>query len=151
MCVNAWKILCIFYLFCFFECREEIMIVEDENDRVEETAKQLKIASNLSKTIAEEIRQQIDVKLLIDKIVNLAKEADYVDMDELPRVKLKLEVYNSLLKKVMPDLKAMEVRTGVINSSSLVLMVGNLSNNVISTNEDGKIELKNNGCVEKDG
>jgi len=127
------------------------MIVEDENDRVEETAKQLKIASNLSKTIAEEIRQQIDVKLLIDKIVNLAKEADYVDMDELPRVKLKLEVYNSLLKKVMPDLKAMEVRTGVINSSSLVLMVGNLSNNVISTNEDGKIELKNNGCVEKDG
>jgi hypothetical protein len=127
------------------------MLVEDENDRVEETAKQLKIASNLSKTIAEEIRQQIDVKLLIDKIVNLAREADNVDMEELPRVKLKLEVYNSLLKKVMPDLKAMEVRTGIVNSSSLVLMVGNLSNNVISTNEDGKIELKNNGNVEKDG
>jgi hypothetical protein len=118
---------------------------------VEETTKQLKIASNLSKTIAEEIRQQIDVKLLIDKIVNLAREADNVDMEELPRVKLKLEVYNSLLKKVMPDLKAMEVRTGIVNSSSLVLMVGNLSNNVISTNEDGKIELKNNGNVEKDG
>jgi hypothetical protein len=127
------------------------MLVEDENNMVEETTKQLKIASNLSKTIAEEIRQQIDVKLLIDKIVNLAREADNVDMEELPRVKLKLEVYNSLLKKVMPDLKAMEVRTGIVNSSSLVLMVGNLSNNVISTNEDGKIELKNNGNVEKDG
>jgi hypothetical protein len=120
------------------------MLVEDENDRVEETAKQLKIASNLSKTIAEEIRQQIDVKLLIDKIANLAKEADFVDMEELPRVKLKLEIYNSLLKKVMPDLKAMEVRTGIVNSSSLVLMVGNLSSNVISTNEDGKIEIKGN-------
>lgn len=107
----------------------------DRKERLDASDKELKIAKNLVKLEAEQIRQEIDTKMLIGKIHELAKEADMVEMEELPRVKLKLDVYSALLRKVLPDLKAMEVRTGVMNTNSLVLMVGDLSNNVISGNE----------------
>lgn len=107
----------------------------DRKERLDASDKELKIAKNLVKLEAEQIRQEIDTKMLIGKIHELVSEADSVEVGELPRVRLKLDVYSALLRKVLPDLKAMEVRTGVMNTNSLVLMVGDLSNNVISSNE----------------
>lgn len=79
-----------------------------------------KLKTSLS---AEDVRQQIDANGLVSRMLELAVLVDTIDKEDVPAYSLKFQIYNALLKKVMPDLKALEVKTGTSKANKLVLMM----------------------------
>jgi hypothetical protein len=63
-------------------------------------------------------------------MLELAVLVETIDKEDVPAYSLKFQIYNALLKKVMPDLKALEVRTGTSKANKLVLMMSE-DNNII--------------------
>ncbi len=59
---------------------------------------------------AEDIRARMDIEYLVTELHNLAKQADYADLKELPRLAFKADIYKTLLKKCLPDLRSLEVQ-----------------------------------------
>ena len=77
---------------------------------------------------AEEIRERIDAESLVKQIYSLVDEVDQVLVMPLDRqvpvvaaIKLKHEILAGLLRKVVPDVRAVEVKSGQSDSSRLII------------------------------
>jgi hypothetical protein len=101
-------------------------------ERLEREEQRKKLADAKLKTsiTAEEVRKQIDANGLVSRMLELAVLVETIDKEDVPAYSLKFQIYNALLKKVMPDLKALEVKTGTSKANKLVLMMTE-DNNII--------------------
>jgi hypothetical protein len=77
---------------------------------------------------AEEIRERINAEELVHQIYALVDEVDQVLVMPLDRqlpavaaIKLKHEILSGLLKKVVPDVRAVEIKSGQSDSSRLII------------------------------
>jgi hypothetical protein len=77
---------------------------------------------------AEEIRERIDSEGLVNQIYSLVDEVDQVlampldrQLPAIAAIKLKHEILSGLLKKVVPDVRAVEVKSGQSDSSRLII------------------------------
>lgn len=70
---------------------------------------------------AEELREKIDPEPIIKQLLHLVNEADRTPVDEIPRLKFKADTLNMVLKKVMPDLRSLEIRESDSKYSTLVI------------------------------
>jgi hypothetical protein len=68
---------------------------------------------------AEKAREYLDPIELVRGMQGLLYEADDADSDDLAVLQFKLNVYKELLKKVLPDLKALEVKTEGVRGHTL--------------------------------
>ena len=73
---------------------------------------------------AEELREQMDPKALMAAMISLASDADNIAIEELPRLRFKADIYTSLLKKCMPDLRSLEIKESDSARSTLVIEMG---------------------------
>lgn len=72
---------------------------------------------------AEQLRERIDPEPVIKAMLQLVTEADTVDLADLPRLRFKHEVLTTVLKKVMPDLRSLEVSEKDSKYSTLVIQM----------------------------
>jgi hypothetical protein len=63
----------------------------------------------------EAIRRSIQATDQINTLVSIGKEACSADRDTIPALRLRMDIAFGLLRKVLPDLKAVE-HTGDVNS-----------------------------------
>ena len=77
---------------------------------------------------AEEIRERIDAESLVNQIYSLVDEVEQVLVMPLDRqlpavaaIKLKHEILSGLLKKVVPDVRAVEIKSGQSDNSRLII------------------------------
>jgi hypothetical protein len=68
---------------------------------------------------AEQAREYLDPIELVRGMQGLLDEADGSDEEHLAILQFKLNVYKELLKKVLPDLKALEVKTEGVRGHTL--------------------------------
>ena len=73
---------------------------------------------------AEELREQMDPKALMSSMLSLVHEADSTAIEELPRLKFKADIYSTLLKKCMPDLRSLEIKESDSAKSTLIIEMG---------------------------
>ncbi len=73
---------------------------------------------------AEEVREQLDPKALIQSLLTLVNEADEVSIEELPRLKFKADIYATVLKKCMPDLRSLEIKESDSKHKTLIIEMG---------------------------
>lgn len=81
----------------------------------------LMVAKTNSSLRAEQAREQIDPVRMVTELYGLLAEADNTTIEELPRLVFKSTVYTTLLKKVLPDLKSMEVKEGGLKANRLLI------------------------------
>lgn len=72
---------------------------------------------------AEELREKIDPEPIVQALLSLVNQADLVDIDDLPRLRLKSDILFGVLKKVMPDLRALEVSEKEKKQSTLIIQM----------------------------
>lgn len=77
-----------------------------------------KISSGLR---AEEVRERLDPELLIKCLHALVSEADACPIGELPRLAFKADIYKTILKKCMPDLRSLEVKENESKHAKLII------------------------------
>lgn len=78
---------------------------------------------------AEEIRERIDAESLVKQIYSLVDEVEQVLVDTpldrqltaVAAIKLKHEILSGLLRKVVPDVRAVEIKSGQSDSSRLII------------------------------
>jgi hypothetical protein len=68
---------------------------------------------------AEKAREYLDPVELVQGLQSLLIEADGADSEGIAALQFKLNVYKELLRKVLPDLKALEVKTEGARGSAL--------------------------------
>ena len=73
---------------------------------------------------AEELREQMDPKALMSSMLSLVREAEYTAIEDLPRLKFKADIYSTLLKKCMPDLRSLEIKESDSAKSTLIIEMG---------------------------
>jgi len=73
---------------------------------------------------AEELREQMDPKALMASMLTLVADADHVAIVDLPRLRFKADIYTSLLKKCMPDLRSLEIKENDSAKSVLTIQIG---------------------------
>ena len=81
---------------------------------------QKKVKSGLR---AEELRERIDPEPIIKQMLSLVHEADRTPVDEIPRLVFKANTLNMILKKVMPDLRSLEVSEKDNKHSTLIIQM----------------------------
>jgi len=77
-----------------------------------------KIKSSLR---AEEVREQLDPKAIIESLLSLVNEADTMKVDDIPILKFKADIYTTVLKKCMPDLRSLEIKESNNDHKTLVI------------------------------
>lgn len=75
---------------------------------------------------AEEVREQLDPKSIIQSLLQLAEDADTADIEDLPKLKFKAEIYTTVLKKCMPDLRSLEIKENNSKYKKLVIEMGTI-------------------------
>ena len=73
---------------------------------------------------AEEVREMLDPKALIESLLLLVESADYVSVEDLPRLKFKADIYTTVLKKCMPDLRSLEIKESASKHQTLIIEMG---------------------------
>ncbi len=73
---------------------------------------------------AEEVREQLDPRALIQSLLSLVNEADNVSPEDLPKLKFKADIYTTVLKKCMPDLRSLEIKESDNKHQTLVIEMG---------------------------
>lgn len=73
---------------------------------------------------AEEVREQLDPKAIIESLLLLAEQADQVDIEDLPKLRFKADIYTTVLKKCMPDLRSLEIKESNNKYKKLVIEMG---------------------------
>lgn len=73
---------------------------------------------------AEELREQMNPQVIMQALLDLTDEADGTKIKNLPRLKFKADIYTTLLKKCMPDLRSLEIKESSSAKSSLTINVG---------------------------
>lgn len=72
---------------------------------------------------AEELRERIDPEPIIKQLLSLVNEADRTPVEEIPRLVFKANTLNMVLKKVMPDLRSLEVSEKDNKHSTLIIQM----------------------------
>jgi len=72
---------------------------------------------------AEELRERIDPEPIIKQMLSLVQEADRTPVEEIPRLVFKANTLNMVLKKVMPDLRSLEVSEKDNKHSTLIIQM----------------------------
>ncbi len=81
---------------------------------------QKKVKSGLR---AEELRERIDPEPIIRQMLSLVNEADRTPVEDIPRLVFKANTLNMILKKVMPDLRSLEVSEKDNKHSTLIIQM----------------------------
>jgi hypothetical protein len=82
-----------------------------------------KIASSIR---AEDARDKIDPEAIINRLIDLLDEADTTPPECIGRLNVKVQVLTVLLKKSMPDLRALEITDNKTKFSRLIIDVPTL-------------------------
>ena len=72
---------------------------------------------------AEELRERIDPEPIIKQMLSLVHEANRVPVEDIPRLVFKANTLNMILKKVMPDLRSLEVSERDNKHSTLIIQM----------------------------
>ena len=72
---------------------------------------------------AEELRERIDPEPIIKQMLSLVSEADRTPVEDMPRLVFKANTLNMILKKVMPDLRSLEVTEKENKHSTLIIQM----------------------------
>lgn len=72
---------------------------------------------------AEELRERIDPEPIIKQMLSLVSEADRTPIEDIPRLVFKANTLNMVLKKVMPDLRSLEVSEKDNKHSTLIIQM----------------------------
>lgn len=72
---------------------------------------------------AEELRERIDPEPIIKQMLSLVYEADRTPVEDMPRLVFKANTLNMILKKVMPDLRSLEVSEKDNKHSTLIIQM----------------------------
>jgi len=72
---------------------------------------------------AEDLRERMDPEPIVRQLLHLVNEADRTPIEDLPRLKLKADILNGILKKVMPDLRSLEVTERDNKHSTLIIQM----------------------------
>ena len=91
---------------------------------------------------AEEIRKLIDPAASINALADILVQADTVDLMDLPRLRLKMDIHIAMLKKTIPDLKALEIKERKQTKARLVIEHATLA---AETDYDKKKRLNKDG------
>ncbi len=70
---------------------------------------------------AEELRESLDPGAAIQGLLNLGEESRTCDLSDLPRLQFQASILTTILRKCMPDLKALEVKEKANNFTRLVI------------------------------
>lgn len=70
---------------------------------------------------AEELRERIDAEATIRSLLDLVQDASDCPIAELPRLQFKAMILTTILRKVMPDLKALEISEKQQNKTALII------------------------------
>jgi len=89
--------------------KEELVTIRNEATRAKTT----------NAIRAERAREYLDPVELVQGLQSLLIEADGSDTEYIAVLQFKLNVYKELLRKVLPDLKALEVKTEGARGSAL--------------------------------
>jgi hypothetical protein len=73
---------------------------------------------------AEELREKLDPESAIRGLLDLGEEAKSCDIIDLPRLQFRATILTTILRKCMPDLKALEVKEKANNYSRLIIDLG---------------------------
>lgn len=73
---------------------------------------------------AEELREKLDPEAAISGLLSLGKEAETCDLVDLPRLQFRASILTTILRKCMPDLKALEVKEKSNDFSRLIIDFG---------------------------
>lgn len=71
----------------------------------------------------EELRDRIDPEPIVQGLLQLVTDADTADLVDLPRLRFKADVLFGVLKKVMPDLRSLEVSEKDNKRSTLIIQM----------------------------
>lgn len=72
---------------------------------------------------AEELRERMDPEPIVLQLLALVNEADRTNVVDIPRLKFKADVLTTILKKVMPDLRSLEVTEKDSKHSTLIIQM----------------------------
>ena len=72
---------------------------------------------------AEELRERIDPEPIIKQMLSLVYEADRTPVEDMSRLVFKANTLNMILKKVMPDLRSLEVSEKDNKHSTLIIQM----------------------------
>jgi len=72
---------------------------------------------------AEELRSRIDPEPIIENLLKLVSDADDCELEDIPRLRFKADVMFGILKKVMPDLRSLEVSEKDNKKSTLIIQM----------------------------
>jgi len=97
----------------------EVNAKEIEREELTEIKNSAIRAKSNSTLRAEQARAAIDPVEMVRGLHGLLAEADGSDEEHLAILQFKLNVYKELLKKVLPDLKALEVKTEGVRGHTL--------------------------------
>ena len=74
---------------------------------------------------AEELREKLDPESAILGLLSLGEEAKTCELEDLPRLQFRASILTTVLRKCMPDLKALEVKEQTNNFARLIIDLGN--------------------------
>jgi hypothetical protein len=70
---------------------------------------------------AEEVRSAIDIEACIAKLTNLYERAEVCDLEDIDRLRFQASIVTTILKKALPDLKAIEISEKPNNAKKLII------------------------------
>lgn len=70
---------------------------------------------------AEELRESLDPGAAVQGLLNLGEESRTCPLEDLPRLQFQANILTTILRKCMPDLKALEVKEKANNFTRLVI------------------------------
>jgi hypothetical protein len=70
---------------------------------------------------AEELREKLDPESAIVGLLQLGEEAKTCDLVDLPRLQFRATILTTILKKCMPDLKALEISSERSKVNTLII------------------------------
>lgn len=74
---------------------------------------------------AEELREKLDPEAAILGLLQLGEESKTCDLVDLPRLQFRASILTTVLRKCMPDLKALEVKEKQSNFMKLIIDMDN--------------------------
>ena len=72
---------------------------------------------------AEEVRERLDPEALVNALLQLARD---VDADNIAVLTFTADIYATVLKKCMPDLRSLEIKEGTSKTQQLVIEMGTI-------------------------
>jgi len=88
---------------------------------------------------ASEVRESINVQGCLNLLAGLLQESRTCDLDQLERLRFQADIINKILKKALPDLKAIEITENKFNHRRLTIdftgLTANADEKIIDSDE----------------